>query len=141
LLYIAHTHLCENFSNVCLLQHIFKMLSFSLENVCRFLFNAWVISYLKCSDWSRISKLLLNFGCLFTSCYFDRAKSIKTNLQTCNLYTVQFISYKSIKQFWLTLPYPNSKTWVNIQSSTTVSIFDSNQNTSNMRWSRHNSLI
>ena len=46
---------------------------------------AWFISYSKCSNWRRISKLSLNFGCLFTCCYFDRANSIKTNLQTCNL--------------------------------------------------------
>ena len=46
-----------------------------------------------------------------TFCYFDRANSIKTNLQTCNLQTIQSISYKSIHQFWLNLPYPNSKTF------------------------------
>ena len=43
--------------------------------------------------------------------FFDRANSIKTNLQTCNLQNIQSISYKSIKQFWLNLPYPNSKTF------------------------------
>ena len=29
-------------------------------------FNVRFISYLKCSNWRQISKLLLNFGCLFT---------------------------------------------------------------------------
>ena len=28
------------------------------------------ISFLKCSNWRQISKLLSNFGCLFTFCYF-----------------------------------------------------------------------
>ena len=39
--------------------------------------NAWIISYSKCSNFHRISKLLLNFECLFTFCYLDRANSIK----------------------------------------------------------------
>jgi hypothetical protein len=43
---------------------------------------AWIISYSKCLNWHRISKLLSNFGCLLTCCYFDRANSIETNLQT-----------------------------------------------------------
>ena len=29
----------------------------------------WFISYSKCSNWRQISKLSLNFGCLFTFCY------------------------------------------------------------------------
>ena len=41
--------------------------------------------------------------------YFDRTNSIKTNLQTCYLQTIQSISYKFIKQFWLNLSNPNSK--------------------------------
>ena len=39
--------------------------------------NTWIISYSKCFNWHRISKLLSNFGCLFTICYLDRANSIK----------------------------------------------------------------
>ena len=35
------------------------------------------ISYSNCSIWHRISKLLSNFGCLFTFCYLDGANSIK----------------------------------------------------------------
>ena len=31
--------------------------------------NVWFISYSKCSIWRQISKLLSNFGCLFTFCY------------------------------------------------------------------------
>ena len=53
----------------------------------------WFISYSKCSNWCRISKLLSNFGCLFTFCY-----SIKTELQTCNLQTGQSISYKYVSK-------------------------------------------
>ena len=40
-------------------------------------YHAWIISYLKCSNWHRKSKLLSNFVCLFTFCYLDRANSIK----------------------------------------------------------------
>ena len=68
----------------------------SLETKFEIMSNVRFISYSKCSNWHQISKLLSNFGCLFT-CYFDRANSIETNLQTCNLHTIQYISYKSIK--------------------------------------------
>ena len=53
-------------------------------------------SYSKCSNWRRISKLLLNFGCLFTFCYLDGANSIKTDLHICNLWTGPFVYYKSV---------------------------------------------
>ena len=46
--------------------------------------------------WRRISKLLSNFGCLFTFCYLDGANSIKTDLHICELWTGQFVSYKSL---------------------------------------------
>ena len=49
----------------------------------------------KCSNWSWISKLSSNFGCLFTFCYLDGANSIKTDLCICNLWTGQFVRYKS----------------------------------------------
>ena len=52
-------------------------------------FNVKFISYLKCSNWRRILKFLLNFGCLFTFCYLDWGKSIKTDLHICNLWTSQ----------------------------------------------------
>ena len=42
------------------------------------------MSYLKHSSWRRMSKLLSNFGCLFTFCYLDGANSIKTDLHICN---------------------------------------------------------
>ena len=61
--------------------------------------NERVISYSKCSNWRQISKLSLNFGCLFTFCYLDGANSIKTDLHICNLWTGQFVSYKSVIQF------------------------------------------
>ena len=54
------------------------------------------MSYAKCSNWRRISKLLLNFGYLFTFCYLDGANTIKTDLHFCNLWTGQFVSYKSV---------------------------------------------
>ena len=56
------------------------------------------ISYSTCSNWRRISKLLTNFGCLFTFCYSLWANQIKTKLQTCNLQTGQSISYKYVNQ-------------------------------------------
>ena len=37
------------------------------------------ISYWKCSNWHRISKLSSNFGCLFTFRYLDGANSIKSD--------------------------------------------------------------
>ena len=47
----------------------------------------WFISYSKCSNWCQISKLLSNFGCLFSFCYFALANQIKTKLQTCKYLT------------------------------------------------------
>ena len=59
--------------------------------------NVWFMSYSKCSNWRRISKLWLDFGCLFTFCYLDMANSIKTDLlHICNLWTGQFVSCKSV---------------------------------------------
>ena len=57
-----------------------------------------------------------SFWCLFTSCYFDRTNSIKTNLHTCNFQINQFISYKFINQFWLNLSFSSSKSLISIQS-------------------------
>ena len=73
------------------------------------IFYAWIISNLKCSNWRWISKLLSNFGFLFTFCYLEGANSIKTDLQICNLWTGQFVSYKSVNLFWFNLPKQNSK--------------------------------
>ena len=58
--------------------------------------NVQFMSYSKCSNWHLISKLSSNFGCLFTFCYLDGANSIKTDLHVCNLWTGQFVSYKSV---------------------------------------------
>ena len=69
---------------------IWKELSPELTIYVRF------ISYSKCSNWRRISKLASTFGCLFTFCNLDRAYSIKTYLHICNLWTGQFVSYKSV---------------------------------------------
>ena len=57
------------------------------------------ISYSKSSNWHRILKLLSNFECLLTFWYLDGANSIKTDLHICNLWTGQFVSYKSV--IWL----------------------------------------
>ena len=84
------------------------------------------ISFSKCSNWRQISKLASNFGCLFTFCYSAWANLLKTKLQTCNLQTGQSISYKYVNQFWLNLPHSNSKKLINIQSLTTISIFNGN---------------
>ena len=58
--------------------------------------NVRFISYLMCFNCRRISKLMSNFECLFTFCYSDGANSIKTDLNTCNLWTGQFVSYKFV---------------------------------------------
>ena len=58
--------------------------------------NDRFISYSQCCNWCQILKLLLNFGCLFTFCYLDGANSMKTDLHICNLWTGQFVSYKSV---------------------------------------------
>jgi hypothetical protein len=68
------------------------------------------MSYLKCSKWRWISKLVSNFGCLFAFCYSAWANLLKTKLQTCSLQTGQSISYKYVYQFWLNLPHSNSET-------------------------------
>ena len=64
-------------------------LGFSFLQVSHFFLftvnNVRLMSYLKCSNWCQISKLLSNFGCLFTFCYLDGANSIKTGLHICNL--------------------------------------------------------
>ena len=44
-----------------------------------------------------------------TFCHLDRACSIKTDLQTCNLWTGQVVSYMFVNWFWLNLFYPNGK--------------------------------
>ena len=54
------------------------------------------MSYSKCFNFRQILKLSSNFGCLFTFCYLDGANSIKTDLHVCNLWTGQFVSYKSV---------------------------------------------
>ena len=43
-----------------------------------------------------------------------------------NLETDQSLSYKNVNQFQLNLLHPNSKKLINIQISTTTSIFDNN---------------
>jgi hypothetical protein len=62
----------------------------SLQTCVRF------ISYSKCSNCHRISKLSSKLGYLFTFCYLDGANSIKTDLHICNLWTGQFLSYNSV---------------------------------------------
>jgi hypothetical protein len=67
----------------------------SAANVKNFL-KLRFMSYLKHSSWRQILKLLSNFGCIFTFCYLDEANSMKTDLDICNLWTGQFVSYKSV---------------------------------------------
>ena len=45
-----------------------------------------------------------------TFCHSGGANCIKTNLQTCNLWTSQYVSHKSVNQFWFNLPHKNVKT-------------------------------
>ena len=42
-----------------------------------FFISVQFMSYSKCSNWRRISTLSLNFCCIFTFCFLDRANSIK----------------------------------------------------------------
>ena len=44
-------------------------------------------------------------------CHSGGVNSIKTNLLTCNLWTGQYVSYKSVNLFWLNLPHQNGKTF------------------------------
>ena len=64
------------------------------------------MSYSKCSNWPRMSKLLSNFECIFTFCYLDEANSIKTylhmnwpvcKLQVCNLVFINVSKQNSKK--------------------------------------------
>ena len=56
--------------------------------------NVRFVSYSKCSNWRRISKLLSNFCSLFTFGYLDGANSIKTKLQTCDLWLTNWPVHK-----------------------------------------------
>ena len=44
-------------------------------------------------------------------CHSGRENSIKTNLETCNLWTGQYVSFKSVNLFWLNLPHQKGKTF------------------------------
>ena len=46
-----------------------------------------------------------------TFCHTGGVNSIKTNLQTCNLWTGKYLSYKSVNLVWLNLPHQNGKTF------------------------------
>ena len=46
-----------------------------------------------------------------TFCHSGRENSIKTNLEACNLWTGQYVSFKSVNLFWLNLPHQNGKTF------------------------------
>ena len=52
---------------------------------------------------------IFDIWCEKMFCYLDRANSIKTNLQNCNLQIIRSISYKFVNWFWLNLPNWNSK--------------------------------
>ena len=82
--------------------------------------NVRFMSYLKCSNWRRILKLLSMFRCLFTFCYLYGANSIKTNMDWlfCNLQVCSLVFNKSD---------PAEQQKVNKHPK-----FDANQNTSNM---------
>ena len=57
-----------------------------VQAVVNFLTTVRFMLYLKCSNWRQISKMLSNFEHIFTFCYLDEAKSIKTDLHLCNLW-------------------------------------------------------
>ena len=71
--------------------------------------NVRFMSYSKCSNWRRISKLVSKFEFSFTFWYFAGANLPNAKLQNCNLQTGQLISCKHVNQFWLNLPLSNSK--------------------------------
>ena len=52
----------------------------------------------------------------------------------------KIISYRYVNKFWLNLPHPNSKKLINIQSLRIILIFNTNQNTLNMRLMGHKSI-
>ena len=62
------------------------------------------------SKWQKIAMWnIFDIWCEKMFCYLDRANSIKTNLQNCNLQIIRSISYKFVNWFWLNLPNWNSK--------------------------------
>ena len=86
-----------------------RKLTIALKKYFSSLSKVQFMSYSKCSNWHQMLKLLLNFGCLFTFFYLDGANSIKTDLHNCNLWTGQFVNYKSVVYFQFNLPKQNSK--------------------------------
>ena len=76
--------------------HLNMMVRIKVKVKSIFNINVRFISYSMCSILRRISKLSSNFGYLFTFCYLHGANSIKTDLHICNLWTGQFVSYKSV---------------------------------------------
>ena len=91
---------------ICL---VLMMFEFDISSLMIWFANFRFMLYSKCSNWCQISKLLLNFRCLFTLCYFDGANSIETDLHICNLWIGQFVSYKSVIQFLVNFPKQNIK--------------------------------
>ena len=87
-----------------------KVLQWTLF-LTRILYLGWLQwSHFFCYDkiWNgKIHWQMWKFFChwiLKTFCHLDRANSIKTALQTCNLSTGLSLSYKSVSWFWLNLP-------------------------------------
>ena len=88
-------------------------------------------------NWSQTFNVYLHFAMNMV-----RASSIKTDFHICKICTGQFSIYKSVIQFWFNLPKSR------IAKSKKISkvrrhflIIDANQNTSNMRWTRHKTNI
>ena len=57
-----------------------------------------------------------------TVCHSGGVNSIKTNLQTCNSWTGQYVSYKYVNMIWLNLPHQNGKCFSHQMSKLTYLI-------------------
>ena len=57
----------------------------------------WFISYSKCSNWHRLSKIVVELWMFIHFLLFlDRASSIKTDLHICKLWTGPSVNFKSV---------------------------------------------
>ena len=72
--------------------------------------NVRIMSYSKCSNWRRISKLSSNFGCWLNFCYLDGANTIETYLQlmdwpvcNCKLQVCNLVFNKCHGDLWARL--------------------------------------
>ena len=72
----------DSFFAILSFYHLIIFFCKTLNVLHYYLTNVRFMSYLKCSNWGRISNLLSNYGCLFTFCYLDVAMQFNQNCLT-----------------------------------------------------------